>query len=159
LRTGALDAVRLLLDVSVTLAIDLQREMLVRGAAGFTTLAFGVPKLSHQIDPHRYGITRLSSSFSGRPRRARRAPSHAAFGHQIVKVLLSVLVLFGSVAVAFTLTSPTIALGWKPAAKLEPRALTRLTETLVAAPVMVLFITTLGWLFRVIVKVTSDSVI
>jgi hypothetical protein len=74
-------------------------------------------------------------------------------------VLLSVFVLLGSIALAFTLTSATITLGWNPAAKLEPRALTRLTETFVAAPMTVLFITTLGWLFLVIVKVTSDSVI
>ena len=72
-------------------------------------------------------------------------------------MLLSVLVLLGSIALAFTLTSATIALGRNPGSKLEPRLGTRFTEVFVALPVMVLFSTTLGWLFRVIVKVTWDS--
>ena len=49
-------------------------------------------------------------------------------------MLLSVLVLLGSIALAFTLTSATIALGWNPTTKLEPRALTRFTEVFVAGP-------------------------
>src|SRR5215510_11453618 len=81
------------------------------------------------------------------------------FSYYSDRVLLSVLVLLGSIALAFTLTSATIAFGWNPAAKLLPRALTRFTEVFVAAPTTVFFSTTLGWLFLVIVKVTSDSVI